>query len=363
MLASASHQIYYLQTIQQVIQNNCTTATILSPTVYQSNVFAPNWITGSQTMNDIVNQYIARSQQFDNITNCPIATPFYNGITCVDCTGATPVFDMTTLKCTTCPTGQAVDTTEKTCKQLPPNSTNLAAISTTTGTAPTPTSTDIPCPLSTPYFNGTTCISCPQLFNFTTLTCASCPTGTAFNSTIGACAGLKPNATNLASGNNFVGSPTNSTSDIPCPSDTPYFDGVNCISCPTTSPIFNLTSGQCGNCPTGSTYNSTAHVCQTPAINITTTTNTTTNTTTVTNTTNTTNTTTPTTTNTTTPTTTNTTTTNTTTTNTTTPATPNATNLASGNNYVGSTPNTTTNDVTCPSTTPYFNGVTCINCV
>jgi hypothetical protein len=240
---------------------------------------------------------------------------------------------MTTLKCTTCPTGQAVDTTEKTCKQLPPNSTNLAAISTTTGTAPTPNSTDIPCPISTPYFNGTTCISCPELFNFTTLACASCPTGTAFNSTIGACTGLKPNATNLASGNNFVGSPTNSTSDIPCPSDTPYFDGVNCISCPTTSPIFNLTSGQCGNCPTGSTYNSTAHVCQTPAINITITTNTTT----VTNT--------------------------TTTTNTTTPTTPNATNLASGNNYVGPTPNTTTNDVACPSTTPYFNGVTCVNCV
>jgi hypothetical protein len=60
-------------------------------------------------MNDIVNQYIARSQKFDNITNCPLATPFYNGISCINCTGNTPIFDMTTLKCTNCPTGQILN--------------------------------------------------------------------------------------------------------------------------------------------------------------------------------------------------------------------------------------------------------------
>jgi hypothetical protein len=105
MIASANHQIYYLETIQKVLQENCTTATILSPTVYQSNIYANNWLTGNQTINDIVAQYVARSQQFDNITNCPLDRPFYDKTACINCTGDTPLFDMKELKCTNCKPG------------------------------------------------------------------------------------------------------------------------------------------------------------------------------------------------------------------------------------------------------------------
>ena len=61
-IGAAQYQLYYLQTIQEVITNNCSEEVLLSPTVYQTNIYANNWILGDQTINDVVNQYIVRSR-------------------------------------------------------------------------------------------------------------------------------------------------------------------------------------------------------------------------------------------------------------------------------------------------------------
>lgn len=94
MRASANYQIYYLQTIQNVLNGNCTNTAILTSSVYQSNVYATNWILGNQTINDLVNIYIQRSRDYNSITNCPLETPFFNGYECINCVTPTPIFNM-----------------------------------------------------------------------------------------------------------------------------------------------------------------------------------------------------------------------------------------------------------------------------
>jgi hypothetical protein len=51
---------------------------------------------------------------------------------------------------------------------------------------------------------------------------------------------------------------------VPCPSYTPYFTGMSCITCPSLSPIFNGTSGQCTNCPIGTQFSQNLCVSATP---------------------------------------------------------------------------------------------------
>jgi hypothetical protein len=43
-----------------------------------------------------------------------------------------------------------------------------------------------------------------------------------------------------------------------CPINTPYFDGLQCITCPTQAPYFNL---QVKTCTTCSNYDANSHSC------------------------------------------------------------------------------------------------------
>lgn len=52
---NAAHQLQYLTALKNVVINNCTTSVILSPTVYQSNLIAPNWVAGSKGLRGITN--------------------------------------------------------------------------------------------------------------------------------------------------------------------------------------------------------------------------------------------------------------------------------------------------------------------
>jgi hypothetical protein len=241
--ASANHQIYYLTTIQNVLTQNCTNTATLSPTAYQSNIYAPNWITGNQTINDIVNQYIARSQQYDNITNCPLTAPFYNGFQCISCTDPFPIFDMKALVCTNCPAGQILDTQSKVCVlgvPSQPNATNIYTPINYLGPQPILSPYDIPCPTTTPYFNGFGCIACPTqspIFNGTSGQCTNCPIGSQFNSITHACIYPTANATNpsVLSNPNVIGTlPPLSPYDLLCPQTSPVFIGGQCVNaqCP-----------------------------------------------------------------------------------------------------------------------------------
>lgn len=94
MNRNAQSQLFYLNSIQEVLKSNCTVEAILTPTVYQTNFGAQNWITGNLTINDIVNDYIQRAASNDNITNCPLDKPFYDGSTCITCKVPNNVFNM-----------------------------------------------------------------------------------------------------------------------------------------------------------------------------------------------------------------------------------------------------------------------------
>ena len=152
MRASASYQIYYLQTIQNVLNDNCTTPAILTASTYQSNVYATNWILGDQTINDLVNNYIHRSRDVNSITNCPLETPFFNGYQCINCVDPEPIFNMQTSVCTHCPENTAFDSAKRSCEAvevvpLIPTISNPSASDRIFGEMPPVSNTDVACPL------------------------------------------------------------------------------------------------------------------------------------------------------------------------------------------------------------------------
>lgn len=72
-------QIFFLNSIESIIYTNCTMNVILSPTIFQTNIYATNWTLGNLTIDDLIEQYYQRSIRYDNITNCPIEYPFFDG--------------------------------------------------------------------------------------------------------------------------------------------------------------------------------------------------------------------------------------------------------------------------------------------
>lgn len=50
------------------------------------------------------------------------------------------------MKCTSCPSGQTLDAVSKVCVPLVANATNPNSLNLTTGTKPSTSTTDVPCP-------------------------------------------------------------------------------------------------------------------------------------------------------------------------------------------------------------------------
>ena len=92
---------------------------ILSPTIFQTNIYAPNWVLGNMTIDDLIEQYYQRSIRYDNITNCPIDFPFFDGKKCINCSTSTPAFDISQKKCISCPGGNIIDNDQKKCMSCP----------------------------------------------------------------------------------------------------------------------------------------------------------------------------------------------------------------------------------------------------
>lgn len=207
--------------------------------------------------------------------------------------------------CVNCPTGQVLDQSQKVCVTLLPNVTNPAWVNATTGPKPATTANDIPCPTSTPFYNGQACISCPEMFDYSSKTCTPCPDGTYFDTKSKSCAQNKPNITNVAAAN-IIGNITTGPNDIPCPVATPYFNGSNCITCKDPTPLFDASLGQCSSCLTGTVYNATVKACIQPGAN--------------------------------------------------------ATNVNAIKDYIGPKPVQSQYDVPCPASTPYYDGSNCISC-
>jgi hypothetical protein len=47
-------QIFFLNSIESIIYTNCSMNVILSPTIWQTNIYAPNWILGNMTIDDLI---------------------------------------------------------------------------------------------------------------------------------------------------------------------------------------------------------------------------------------------------------------------------------------------------------------------
>lgn len=98
-------QLFIADTIEEVLDSKCRKAALLSPTIWQTNLNAPNWILGDQTLDDLVDDYYDRSVHYENVTNCHISEPYYNGKSCISCPADLPLFNMYTQQCTKCDPG------------------------------------------------------------------------------------------------------------------------------------------------------------------------------------------------------------------------------------------------------------------
>lgn len=74
-----------MDSIESIIYTDCSMNVILSPTIFQTNIYAKNWILGNLTIDNLIDQYYLRSKNYENVTNCPIEFPFFDGRDCIIC--------------------------------------------------------------------------------------------------------------------------------------------------------------------------------------------------------------------------------------------------------------------------------------
>ena len=153
-----------------------------------------------------------------NIKPCPPSTPFFDGTICIAC-GPGQLFDTVIGTCQTCPVHTTYSTTTYHCMptQYYTNITlnnNWISINrnftqlqnSMTASAATPYSQ--PCPLSTPFYNGVSCIACSgstPYFSFDTNSCQNCGILTNFSSALHSCVIIQQRQTNLNSPNLILG--------------------------------------------------------------------------------------------------------------------------------------------------------------
>lgn len=119
-----------LSSIEKVAQRQCEQNVIKSAVVYQTNLYQNNnWILGTMTMDQLIDQFYRRSLDNNNITNCPLDRPFlktystFNSDTlCIKCPSETPYFDMSAKNCVACPAGKQMNVTLRNCAIVPKNS-------------------------------------------------------------------------------------------------------------------------------------------------------------------------------------------------------------------------------------------------
>lgn len=180
-----------IESVEKAIYTKCDASIVLSPTIFQSNIYATNWILGNQTIDDLIEEYYQRSIQYDNITNCPLENPFFDGNSCINCHEPEPIFNILTRNCEACPFDTQLNTGLRICQQVPHYSDYSKATTYSLDGAsslPTPDPKLTPCPSKTPFWNGK-CLSCRsgRWWSVKDNVCKSCPAGNAFDSNLKTC--------------------------------------------------------------------------------------------------------------------------------------------------------------------------------
>jgi len=216
------------------------------------------------------------------VMGCPNSTPFANGVGCVACS-LPNFYNFQFNACEICRTGLTFDTTTKSC--IPQTSvsnqynSNIAIANNFMGIVPAYNPALLTCSPGTPFFDGLACITCsaPNYFDFTTLSCQPCPSGTVFNPSNRLCIYPNPSyVTNMSNPNIFyngnytvlqasINQQQLANSLATCPSGSPFYDATTntCISCPSSTPIFNIVYNRCMNCGSNAFFDQTIHICVT----------------------------------------------------------------------------------------------------
>ena len=264
-----------INSLESVLNSKCNNASVFSPTVFQSNLFAPNWILGKQTITNLVDQYYQRTQLYRNVNNCPLIAPFYNGTACIQCNGTLDIFNMYINRCEKCPSGFKIHPTQHTCSLVPHysnfNNVTNYALAGASGLPTIPTGVTS-CPSTQPFWNGTSCLKCslPQYWNVNKKQCQSCSPGLVFDPNLKNCTLPQNNTLTFLFGKSrWVTAPGNLSNVLAarakaitgknytiCSKATPYFDGIHCINC---SFEFNLTSRTCVKAPVGYAFDLNTH--------------------------------------------------------------------------------------------------------
>ena len=218
-----------------VVVNTTTSPTvgIANVTNYAniSNLSVENWVYGNISSAE----YYIRLFGFittHNVTTCPTSTPFVlaNSTNCSPCLAPTPIYDANTMTCVSgCPTGTTLNVTLRSC---------VSSVCPYVGQQFNATSKRCECASSTPYFTGSSCISCwaPSYWNHTSNQCLTCDIGKQeyFNPSTQKCA--------------------------KCPSATPISIGITCTNCNQSS-YYDLTTSSCVACPNNRLYNPVSQKC------------------------------------------------------------------------------------------------------
>lgn len=174
--------------MQKSLTSDCLSTIIIGPTIFQTNLYAKNWILGKYTTDDLVELYNSRSLKYDNISNCPMEFPFFDGSKCITCPPGNPIFNIETSKCGQCEHNEHVDNIHKRCVNSGTKSTlfnnnfEVGRVVAPEGFTGNPSLRT--CPPEKPYYNGKECIDCPNkddVFNVLSKTCGDCPKGQKYN--------------------------------------------------------------------------------------------------------------------------------------------------------------------------------------
>ena len=108
-------QVFFIDNMQSILKQRCNRKAVLTPTIWQTNLNAANWILGDQSLDDVVEEYFQRSITYDNVTNCESSKPFFNGQECINCPRESPIFNLYTQECSSCPAGTVYQSQVRAC--------------------------------------------------------------------------------------------------------------------------------------------------------------------------------------------------------------------------------------------------------
>jgi hypothetical protein len=142
--------------------------------------------------------------------------------------------------------------TYQSCFNLAPNASSPIAANSSIGII-TAGPYDIPCPEAQPIFVYGQCINCTAPtpnFNVTSQICSACPSGSVYTPSNQSCVVVPMYISNLSATTwvsatpfaDFVqnGNAIATGKYIVCPTATPYYNGIQCISCNSQYPYFDM---------------------------------------------------------------------------------------------------------------------------